>query len=116
MAEGVSFYTSDDNSLQFGQHSYKQGKIIKPHRHQTVKVEFFDSPQEVLYIEKGKVRVFFYSDDDKQFDQRDISTGDTILLKQGGHSFEFLEETKMLEVKQGPYNAQSTIRFEGKRS
>ena len=30
-------------------------------------------------------------------------TGDKILLAQGGHGFEMLEDTVFFEVKQGPY-------------
>jgi len=32
-----------------------------------------------------------------------LKTGDVILLCGGGHSLEMLEETSMIEVKQGPF-------------
>ena len=34
---------------------------------------------------------------------RILQTGDVILLASGGHGFTMLEETEMIEVKQGPY-------------
>lgn len=33
----------------------------------------------------------------------ELLTGDTIFLVDGGHGFEMLEDTKIIEVKQGPY-------------
>jgi hypothetical protein len=32
-----------------------------------------------------------------------LHAGDVILLAYGGHGFEMLEATEMIEVKQGPY-------------
>ena len=32
-----------------------------------------------------------------------LSKGDIIILFQGGHGFKILEETKIIEIKQGPY-------------
>lgn len=44
-----------------------------------------------------------------------IASGDIILLASGGHGFEILEETVMVEVKQGPYaGEQDKTRFEPK--
>jgi len=113
--EGVRFFTEDDSSLQVGKHYYSGPKIIKPHRHQHLKTELHGPSREVLYIEKGKVKISFYSDDNKIIDQKIIISGDLILLMEGGHSFEFLEETQMIEVKQGPYNPDSTQRFEANK-
>jgi len=112
--ERSHFFTEDDSTLQVGKHWYKSGDRIKPHRHISVKIERTDALQEVLYIEKGKVRITFYSDDDQSIDQKELTAGDTIILMNGGHSFEFVEETEMIEVKQGPYNPSSTQKFEGK--
>ena len=41
--------------------------------------------------------------------------GEVILLASGGHGFEFLEETEMVEVKQGlNCGEQDKVRFKGK--
>jgi mannose-6-phosphate isomerase-like protein (cupin superfamily) len=49
------------------------------------------------------MKVNFYDEDDAYFTSRELKTGDVILLASGGHGFEFLEETELIEVKQGPY-------------
>lgn len=105
--EGVQFYTEDEQPLQVGKHCYVGGKIIKPHRHVPVDIELNGPLQEVLYIESGKVEVTFYSCEGEKIDKKILARGDTILLMNGGHGFEFLENTKMLEVKQGPFIPES---------
>ena len=105
--EGVRFFTPDDNALQVGKHFYQSGKIIKPHCHCPIEIASSGSPQEVLYIQEGKVRVTFYTREGKKIDSKILSRGDILLLREGGHGFEFLEKTEMLEIKQGPYNPES---------
>ena len=100
---GTHFYTPNDSLIQIGKLIHPQGKMIKPHKHTPVHIEADQPPQEVLYIETGKVKVAFYSLEDKWVCSRIVKAGDTLLLMNGGHSFEMLEKTVMLEVKQGPY-------------
>lgn len=109
---GVHFYVENENTLQVGKQRRIKGAIINPHKHIPVKVERNETLQEVLYIEKGKVKITFYTDQWEAVDSRVLSKGDMILLIKGGHGFEFLEETEMIEVKQGPYNAAATQRME----
>ena len=59
--------------------------------------------REVLFVKAGKVRVDFYCDDRSYLESRILRAGDVILLASGGHGFEMLEDTEMIEVKQGPY-------------
>ena len=54
-------------------------------------------------MRKGRVRVYFYRDDESYVESREIAMGDVILLSTGGHGFEMIEESEMIEVKQGPY-------------
>ena len=111
---GVRFYGENDNSLQVGKHLRMKGEEIKPHKHLPVRIEREETLQEVLYIEKGKVKITFYTDQWEEFDARILNRGDMILLIKGGHGFKMLEETVMIEVKQGPYVPESTQRFEEK--
>jgi len=73
-----------------------------PHVHNKVQREVFFT-QEVLIIKKGKLRVDFYDDDQKYLESHILRDGDVVLLVQGGHGFQVLEELEMIEVKQGPY-------------
>ena len=43
-----------------------------------------------------------------------LGAGDVVLLIEGGHGFEVIEEVEMFEVKQGPYvGEQEKTRFTG---
>jgi hypothetical protein len=59
------------------------------------------------------VRVDFYDEDKNYLKSTILESGDVILLAYGGHGFEMLEDTEMIEVKQGPYAGEmDKTRFE----
>jgi mannose-6-phosphate isomerase-like protein (cupin superfamily) len=101
-AEGIKFFTPNDFSQQLAYMNRPQGYVIAPHVHNAVprEVQF---TKEVLFIKSGKVRVDFYDDDQKYLESRVVTAGDVILLAFGGHGFEMLEASEIIEVKQGPY-------------
>jgi hypothetical protein len=69
--------------------------------------------QEVLYIKSGKVRVDFYDEERNYLESRIVEKGDVILLASGGHGFQMLEDSEMIEVKQGPYcGDEDKVRFD----
>jgi mannose-6-phosphate isomerase-like protein (cupin superfamily) len=100
--QGIHFFTDNALSQQLAFMQHPTGKLIEPHVHNAVlrEVQF---TQEVLFIRKGRLRVDFYDADQRYLESRILQPGDVILLIQGGHGFEVLEEVEMIEVKQGPY-------------
>lgn len=109
---GVHFFTPDDFSQQLAFMKHDMGKKISPHVHNPVQREVHFT-KEVLFIRKGKLRVDFFSNEKEYLKSTILKTGDVILLSEGGHGFEMLEETEMIEVKQGPYAGDSDkTRFE----
>jgi len=108
VAPGVHFVTTEDNALQVGKQLRARGTLIAPHAHCAVAAKKQDGfLQEVLHIERGKLKTVFYADDGTVVDECILEAGDTILLIQGGHGFEILEDTQMLEIKMGPYDPAS---------
>jgi len=100
--EGVSFITAKDNPLQLGVLTHRQGHKIKPHIHRNPP-KTINEVQEVLHIDYGKIEVEFYESDGQKVRGVILNSGDTILLLSGGHGFNILEDSKIIEVKQGPY-------------
>jgi hypothetical protein len=47
--------------------------------------------------------VDFYSQSKTYLESRILYPNDVILLASGGHGFEMLEQSEIIEVKQGPY-------------
>lgn len=110
---GITFFTADELSQQLAYMHHPTGKLIQPHVHNPVprEVQF---TQEALFIRKGRLRVDFYDGGQDYLESRILGPGDVILLIQGGHGFEVLEEVEMIEVKQGPYvGEQDKTRFVG---
>lgn len=110
-SEGVAFITPPDSLLQLGYMSHPQGHSITPHVHKPCRRHIVGT-YEVLFIKSGRVRVSFYDDSQYFLGDREIGAGDWILLMGGGHGFEMLEPTVMVEVKNGPYvGEQDKTRF-----
>lgn len=103
---GINFFTPDEFSQQLAFMKHPSGKIIQPHVHNSVQREVHFT-KETLFIRKGKLRVDFYSDSQEYLGSHILETGDVILLSEGGHGFEMLEETEMIEIEQGPYAGDS---------
>ena len=100
--EGITFLTPNDYSQQLGYMNRRAGYRIPAHIHNSVPraVTF---TREVLFIKSGKVRVDFYGENRQYIESCILNAGDVVLLASGGHGFEMLEDTEMIEVKQGPY-------------
>lgn len=100
--DGIAFFSPDNFSQQLGYLKHGKGYKIPAHVH-ILHERGVKYTQETLFIKKGHIRVNFYNDDKAYLTSRELKTGDTVLLASGGHGFEFLEESEMIEVKQGPY-------------
>ncbi len=100
--DGISFFTPNDFSQQLAYMNRPAGYVIPPHVHNPVsrQIQF---TKEVLFIKSGIVRVDFYSDNRDYLESRILTQGDVLLLVFGGHGFEMLEDSEIIEVKQGPY-------------
>lgn len=101
--EGVNFISKPDFPLQLGISSYKRGNKIKAHLHTEKEIKI-NNIQEIVHIESGKTIVNLYDLSGKKFKSVELLVGDTIFFVNGGHGFEILEDTKIIEVKQGPYS------------
>ena len=100
--EGIKFLTPSTFSQQLGYMKRPMGYIIEPHVHKPVSREVHYT-KEVLFIKSGKVRVDFYDENQNYLESRILNKGDVILLAYGGHGFEMIEKSEIIEVKQGPY-------------
>jgi quercetin dioxygenase-like cupin family protein len=98
----TTFYTPNDFNLQCGNIVYPAGSEIPRHTHRAVS-RTIRNTSEVLVVQKGLLSVDLYSQEREFVCSRDMATGDVIVLMAGGHGFRLLEDTILLEVKQGPY-------------
>jgi hypothetical protein len=101
--DGIEFFTPNSFSQQLAYMNRPTGYRIAPHVHNEVLREVLFT-QEVLFVRKGRARVDFYDSSGKFLESRVLEKGDVILLASGGHGLEMLEDTELVEVKQGPYS------------
>ena len=99
---GIQFFTPANFSQQVAYMKHPTGHRIGAHVHNLLIRQVLYT-QEVLLIRKGKVKVNLFSSDKEFIGDRILTVGDLILLCGGGHSLEMLEETSMIEIKQGPF-------------
>lgn len=112
--EGIEFFTPHNFSQQLAYINRPEGHVIPAHIHKPVprNVKY---TQETLIIKKGEVKINFYDEEKVYLESRIIKQGDVVLLVSGGHEFQMLADTEMIEVKQGPYAGdEDKDCFEGK--
>ena len=100
--KGINFFTPNEFSQQLAYMNHPSGYEIQPHLHNAVQREV-QFTKEVLFIKSGKVRADFYDNDKNYLESRILVSGDVILLAFGGHGFAMIEDSEIIEVKQGPY-------------
>ena len=110
--KGITFFTPNESTQQFGYMKHKKKHIIKPHLHKK-RVTKISYTTEVILILKGILRVDFYYSKKKYLFSKILKAKDIIMLVHGGHGFKILKDVEMIEIKQGPYSLiKDKIKFE----
>ncbi|HEV7666695.1 MAG TPA: hypothetical protein VGQ62_24390 [Chloroflexota bacterium] len=98
----TTFLTPDDCNLQVGHVVYPAGGEIARHIHLPIERHLVGS-NEVLVMQQGRCSVDVYTADQRLVATRELQVGDIVIAVNGGHGFHVLEDTVLLEIKQGPY-------------
>ncbi|MDR3362813.1 MAG: hypothetical protein LBO64_08255 [Desulfovibrio sp.] len=111
--EGIRFFTPGSFSQQLGYMKRPSGYAVAPHDHNPVP-RTIEWTQEVLVIKSGRVRLDIYAPESREYlESRILEPGDVALLAHGGHGLVMLEESEIVEIKQGPYAGEADkTRFE----
>jgi quercetin dioxygenase-like cupin family protein len=112
MPERTTFLTPPESNLQVGYVVYAAGQEIARHMHLPVERHLLGTA-EVLVVQRGRCEVDVYAEDRHLVQTRELRQGDVLIALAGGHAFRLLEDTVLLEVKQGPFvgDAASKERF-----
>jgi hypothetical protein len=100
--EKTTFLTPPDFNLQVGFVIYPAGGEIARHVHRPLERNI-KGTSEVLFVKKGRCQIDIYSDEREMVASSELRGGDVLLMVAGGHGFHMLEDTVLIEVKQGPY-------------
>ena len=110
--KGITFFTPNESTQQFGYMKHKKKYIIKPHLHKKRATKILYTTEVILLL-KGALRVDFYTSLKKYLFSKILKEKDIIMLVHGGHGFKVLKNVEMLEIKQGPYSLiKDKIKFE----
>ena len=110
--KGITFFTPNESTQQFGYMKHNKKHIIRPHLHKKRLTKIYHTT-EVILLMKGILRVDLYSQFKKYLFSKILKEKDIIMLVHGGHGFKVLKNVEMLEIKQGPYNLiKDKIKFE----
>ena len=101
--EKLNFVSSEGDYQQVGIWGYNKGEKLASHIHLFKPREVLRT-QEVVFVKDGRIRADIYTENEDFLKSVELGKGDTIILLNGGHGYEILEDgTKVLEVKNGPY-------------
>ncbi len=100
--KGVTPITSDEESLQLLTINKEKGEVVKQHTHPK-KERQTDSLQECLVVIKGKLKIKLYNLDNQLFETIEVKEGEAFITLEGGHEIEFLEDSQVFEIKNGPH-------------
>ena len=98
----TTFLTPPEFKQQVGFVVYPAGGEIHRHVHRPLERHLIGT-SEVLIVRRGRCEIDIYNDERTLVASRELREGDVMLMVGGGHGFHMLEDTVLLEVKQGPY-------------
>lgn len=99
---GFHMATEHADPLQVGRNRRPKGYLARAHWHPPLGVAPDVPRQEMLHVLSGRVRVDLFASDGRRGPSLTVGPGETVFLV-AAHAVEFLEESELLEVKQGPY-------------
>jgi hypothetical protein len=102
LPEQTTFLTPSEFKQQVGYIVYPAGGEIARHVHKPLERHLVGT-SEVILVKKGRCLLDIYNDERELVATRELGPGDLMLMVSGGHGFRILEDTVLLEIKQGPY-------------
>jgi len=101
--KNLNFYTKDEDFIQVSTWNYDNGKHLKAHKHKVVD-RVANKTQEVIFVKTGRLKAFFYEEDNRLICSKILESGDFAIIFSGGHAYDVLEDaTQIFEIKNGPY-------------
>lgn len=100
----MSFHTPEHFPLQVGLHARPKGDVVSGHFHNPFPELKNLAVQEFFYIKTGRIKIDLFDEQENDAKVSEVlaGEGDTVVLNTG-HGLTFLENTELIELKQGPY-------------
>ena len=100
--EGLDFLSDDNDFIQVGTWNYKKGQVLLLHYHNKFERTALRT-SECVFVFKGKIECNLHSEDGEFIETIIVNAGEFIVNLSQAHESKILEDTIVLEVKNGPY-------------
>lgn len=98
----TTFLTPPAFKQQVGYIVYPAGGEVARHVHLPLQRQLVGT-SEVIVVKSGRCEIDIFDDARQLVATRELRAGDVMIMIGGGHGFRMIEDTVLLEVKQGPY-------------
>lgn len=110
VGEGLSFFSQESDLLQVGSWHYPQGKKLLAHIHNNAE-RVVPRTQEFIFVVQGRLKARLYDEAGVLVQEVEVGLHEGLIMVCGGHGYDILEDdTKVIEVKNGPYVGAQTDR------
>lgn len=100
--KSINFVTSETDNLQIATMKDRSNQSSKPHSHRKVSRRI-KGTTEVLIVVKGRIEVKVFDHQSNFVESILLKKMDMMYLISGGHSVQFKRNSRVYEIKQGPY-------------
>ena len=109
--DGLNFYSNDEEFIQIGAWKYNKDKELLAHIHNKVE-RTINKTYEVLYVITGSIEATIYTLEAEKTETLIVNSGEILVLLESGHGYKILsDDTRVLEIKNGPYLGAEIDRF-----
>ena len=98
-----NFFTENELDFQAASFQLEKDEKIERHIHNNQE-RIIHTTSEAIIVTEGLICVEIYDIDLNYIQDVNVNSGEVILLFAGGHAISMLENSKFLEIKQGPYD------------
>ena len=104
--QAKNFYTENNLDIQVASFNLKEGENIDRHYHYKQNRNI-QTTSEVIYVQEGNLEIEIYDNEKNFIDKLSASEGMIIIILDGGHAINIIEDSKFIEIKQGPYDPEN---------
>ena len=106
--EGTSPVTNPSWPIQLLLMKRRKGHVVPKHTHKKI-IKSTKQPQEAIVVIKGEIEASIFDRKGKFIAQKKVSSGQCLLIADGGHEIKITKNTLIYAFKDGPYREDKII-------
>ena len=102
--KGTTFFTSEFAPLQVGLQNKEKSERVSLHYHKLGEGNLnIKEAHEVLFVKTGRIRLTLTTKSGNLIAKKILKKGDLVVIGDTAHEIAYLENSMVLEIKQGPH-------------